>query len=153
MLLHHQRIWEITLKKQNTGKIHTHTPLWFNKHLPESESFSDSTVWATHGIIYLHQVLSNSRIKQFQVLKEEYKLPDQIAFKYLQLRHALKTQLPNMVVSDSPPVLDVIMGEEPSKLISTLYLKIRNRSSNAIAQKAKMEWEKDIGPMGGGRLG
>lgn len=149
MLLHHQRIWEITLKKQNIGKIHTHTPLWFNKHLPELEYLSDSIVWATYGIINIHQVLSDARLKQFQVLKEEYTLPNQMAFKYLQLRHALKTQIPNMeVVSDSPPVLDVILGEEPSKLILTLYLQIRNSRSNATAQKAKMEWEKDIGPIG-----
>lgn len=148
MLLHHQRVWEIALKKQNTGKIHSHTPLWLNNHLPEIESIPDSIIWATYGIIYLHQVLSNSGLKPFQTLKEEYTLPKHLVFKYLQLRHAIRTQLQSLeIVTDSPPAMGIIMGEDPSKLISNLYFAFRHQRSITIAQKAKAVWEQNTGPI------
>lgn len=146
MLLHHQRAWEIALKKHNSGIIHSHTPLWHNNHLHEMESIPDSTVWASHGIIYLHQVVSNARLKPFHTFKEEYTLPNSLTFKYLQLRHAIRTQLPSLeVVADSPPVLSVIMGEDPTKLRSNLYYALRKQRSTTIAQKAKIKWEQDKG--------
>lgn len=148
MLLHHQRVWEITLKKQNIGQIHSHTPLWLNSHMPELYSIPDSTVWDLHGIIYLHQVLSTSGPKTFQTLKEEFMLPNHLLFIYLQLHHAIRAQLVNLEVTiDPPPVLNIIMGEDPSKLISNVYSILRLQKTITVAQTAKNAWEQDVGPI------
>lgn len=148
MLLHHKRVWEIALKKQSIGRVYSHTPLWLNSHMPELELIPDSTIWALHGIIFLHQILSSFGLKPFQTLKEEYKLPNHLTFKYLQLRHAIRSQLPNMEIEMEPPlVLNIVIGEEPSELILNFYSTLRLKRTIAITQKAKIAWEQEVGPI------
>lgn len=121
-------------------------PLWFNNHLLEFRNVPDPNIWAKHRIIYLHQVMTNERPKSFQTLKEEYSIPQHMVFIYLQLCHALRAQFrDNATTLEHPQVLDVIMGPEPQKLISNLYYTIRLPRITTVIQKAKIEWEKDVG--------
>lgn len=146
MLTHHQKIWGAALKRLKLGHIHSHTPLWLNNHLPELKNLPDPHIWARYGIIYLHQVLTDTRLKTFQSLKDEYSIPHHLLFKYLQLRHALRFQLRNVANAIThPQVLEIIMGPEPQKLISNLYYTIRLPRVATVIQKAKSGWEKDVG--------
>lgn len=139
MLLHHQRVWEITLKKQNICQVHSHTPLWLNSHLPELYTIPDPAIWASYGILYLNQVLTTSGPKTFQALKDEFSLPSHLLFRYLQLRHAVRTPLTNLAVTlDTPPVLNIIVGTEHCKLISNLYYTLRLQRTIAVTQTAKI---------------
>lgn len=91
-----------------TPQIHSHTPLWFNTHLPELLSIPDPAVWIRHGILYLHQVMSTTGLKIFQTLKDEYSLPDCLLFRYLQRTREKgrwgesKSPAPNHTKSHSP---------------------------------------------------
>lgn len=61
--------------------------------------------------------MSESEPKTFQTLKEEFSIPNHLLFRYLQLRHAVRMQF----TLDIPPVLNIILGADPTKLISNLY--------------------------------
>lgn len=123
MLSHHQKIWDIALKKQNRSHTHSHThPLWLNNHLPEMSSVPDLLLWLSYGILYLAQVLTEVGPKAFQALKKEFSLPNHLLFRYLQLRYVVRTQAASAAITlDSPPVLIIIFGADPTKLISNLY--------------------------------
>lgn len=114
--------------------------------MPELKNVPDPAIWAKYGIIFLHQVMTDARPKSFQSLKEEYSVPHHMLFRYLQLRHALCSQLRNNTSTIAhPQVLDIIMGSEPQKLILNLYYIIRIPRITAVVQKAKAGWEKDGG--------
>lgn len=61
-----------------------------------------------------------------------------LLFRYLQLCHAIRAQFVNLKVTiDPPPVLNIIMGEDPTKLISNLYSILRLQRTLAVTQVAK----------------
>lgn len=114
----------------------------------------DSQLWATYGVKFLAQVITESGIKPFSVLKEESSLPQQFIFRYLQLRHAVGKQLTTITVDLQPiQVLSVIFGSESAKLISNLYYALRLKKIGEVSQVARTRWEGDVGPIGGSRLG
>lgn len=95
MLLHHQQVWGITLKRHDIVQFHSHTPLWLNGHMPELRTI--------YGVIYLYQVMTASEPKTFQSLKDVFSLANHLLFRYLQLHHALRTQFTKLVASLDTP--------------------------------------------------
>lgn len=107
------------------------------------------STWAAKGIMFLFQVIIPPQgVISFQSLREEFELPPHMLFSYMQLRHALYTQFddgfPN---TQMLPMVDVITGTDPAKLISILYSIIRTRTIAGIIKTAKIRWEEDIGPI------
>ena len=146
MLSHHQKVWDIALKKQGRNHLHSHTPLWNNSFMPELSTILDPGVWASYGILFLSQVMSGTGPKSYNRLREEFSLPPQLHFRYLQLRHALRAQMGSDGIEvSSPQVLDVIFGKDSAKLTSNCYYVIRRRRTNKIMQVAKLKWERDLG--------
>lgn len=111
-------------------------------------SLPGAATWAAKGIVLLYQVITPVGVRDFQSLKDEFPLPPQMKFGYMQLRHALQAQFvdgfPNTQILS---LVDVITGVDPAKLISTLYIAIRARSVVRIIDTAKIRWEEDIGPI------
>lgn len=69
-------------------------------------------------------------------------------FRYIQLRHALGTQFAEGLPSPQVlPMVDVIIGNDPLKLISSLYSIIRTRTVARVIDTARIRWEMDIGPV------
>ena len=128
--------------------MHSHTPLWNNSFMPELSTIPDPGVWASYGILFLSQVMSGTGHKSYNRLREEFSLPHQLHYRYLQLRHALRAQMgPDSVEVSSPQVLDVIFGKDSAKLTSNCYYVIRRRRTSKIMQVAKWKWERDLGPI------
>lgn len=75
LLSHHRRVWEIALKITNADFFHSHTSLWHNPQLRELTLIPDVDIWASKGILYLHQVITTLRVRNFQSLKDEFELP------------------------------------------------------------------------------
>lgn len=69
-------------------------------------------------------------------------------FRYIQLKHALQTQFANGFPNpQSLTLVDVIIGTNPDKLISTLYATLRTKSVARIIDTARIRWEDDLGPI------
>lgn len=79
--------------------------------------------WERCGLAYLSQLYRMGVFKSFLELKEEYGIPSQSSFKYLQVRHALKTQFKERLVEWSEVnILQKIINADTSKgLISFIY--------------------------------
>lgn len=126
--------------------FHSHTPLWHNPLLGELRSLPGAARWAAKGIVFLFQVVTLFGVRHFQTLCEEFDLPPNMQFSYLQLKHALQTQFASgFPDSQMIPVVDVITGSNPEKLISTLYTTLRNRETARIIDTARFKWEADLG--------
>lgn len=67
-------------------------------------------------------------------------------YRYLQVRHALQSQfgssIPRLVVMIWA---DLILGDDPKKLISTLYNHLLSPSATTHTYQLKAKWETDIG--------
>lgn len=101
MLSHHCKIWRAIMRLGRAPS--PHTPLWDNPNRPELTSVPDHGFWVARGVIYLSQVVAHGIVKSFQTLKDSFALPNHMFFRYLQLRHALNTQLGNPVPSPRGP--------------------------------------------------
>lgn len=74
--------------------VHSDTPLWHNPQLRELLSIPGTSIWASKGILYLHQVITPLGVRSFQTLQGEFDLPSYMIFRYAQMHHALQAQFP-----------------------------------------------------------
>lgn len=122
--------------------------MWFNDHLPELSTVPDPQLWVAYGIVYLSQVLTETGPISFQSRKETFSIPNQLLFRYLQLRHAIRVQTASTsIVLETPLVLDILFGADSTKLLSNLYYVLRLHRSHKVSQTAKEKWEQNIGPI------
>lgn len=75
--------------------VSPYVPLWAKPTLPHLAMLPDPQLWASRGIVGLKHIISNDRLCSFADLKAEFHLPNQMLFRYLQLRHAVTMQFPN----------------------------------------------------------
>lgn len=103
-------------------------------------------MWMARRVIYLSQLIAGGAVKTFQALKEEFDLPNHMFFRYLQVRHALQSQFSASIpILESGTLVDVILGEDPKKLISILYNQLLLPLATAHAYQLKSKWEADLG--------
>lgn len=100
------------------------------------------------GVIYLTQVVARGAVKLFQTLKDEFDIPNHMFFCYLQLRHALNTQLGGPIPAlEIPLPVDIVMGKDSKKLISQIYIYLIRPTADAITHQLKTRWESDLGAL------
>lgn len=98
------------------------TPLWHNTCLDQLLSSQDSQFWSARGIFSLKQLYSSNYLVSFTLLQEQYKIPRQSFYKYLQLHHALDAQWgPTRSPISSYPLIGIIRSQGPGGLISSIY--------------------------------
>lgn len=97
LLYHFRCIWDITTKLIKIPTFNDYTPLWHNKSLPEFQRIPDTVVWSKRGV-YLHHILSEGKVKTFEVLQNHYMLPRSMHYRFFQLSHAARSQF-----SPTPP--------------------------------------------------
>lgn len=74
--------------------------------------------------------------------------PPHMQFSYMQLKHAIQTQFAHSLPNPQMlPLVDIITGTNPEKLISTLYTTLRTRLVAKIVDIARIRWEEDVGPI------
>lgn len=141
LLYHHKMIWDLTLLKSNFPMIHSFSPPLAQK--TELITVPDSDLWASKGGHYIFHCIDNRGMKSFQMLNDEFALPNFMLVCYLQLHHALQAQSTDQY---SVPIhifrMEVIAG---GKLISTCYNILRTTLASQVAYSPKPHWESDAG--------
>lgn len=67
-------------------------------------------------------------------------------FRCLQLRHALKSQFRYSILSlESLYLVEVVMGQDPKKRISSFYNRLMLPAATAKAYQLRSRWEMDVG--------
>lgn len=117
------RVWvQMSTFVGSPHDIYPHTPLWGNPRLPHLRSISDPTVWARHSIIKLQHVIPESALLSYDSLKSTYHLPLWMFFQYLQLRHVVQSQFPEIPVIKSHSVESFLISSYADRILSSLYL-------------------------------
>lgn len=76
--------------------ISPHAPLWGNPRLPHLCSIPDPSMWARFGITKIQHVMPEGSLLPYNTLKALFHLPSRMFFRYLQLRHAIHSQFPQV---------------------------------------------------------
>lgn len=105
-------------------------------------------MWSSRGIFYLSHIVNDGTLKTIDRLKSEFALPDQMQFRYLQLRHAFRAQfLANSIPVANNPLMEAIKCPDPKKLISQFYGMPLLPRATMTAHALKARWEDELGPM------
>lgn len=148
LLYQYKKIWDIASKKLHIESPNAYPPLWHNESLPEFGLIQDSGIWSSRGIIYLFHITNNGKLKTFETLKCEFALPNQMFFRYIQLRHAFHAQYPadDLTLKDNP-LMAAIKFPDPKKLISQFYAMLTIPRATVLAYALKSRWEGEIGTL------
>lgn len=101
--------------------------------------------WQRLGIECFRDLFTDISFVSFEQLTEKFSLPKSHFFRYLQIRHFLRCQLPNFPQTPDVNIVDALLSLQPSHkgLISIIYNKllgIRQAPLNNI----KVAWEQDL---------
>jgi len=98
--------------------------------------------WKTAGITHLHNVFLNNKFKHFSELTEKYNLGKDQYFYYIQINHAIRFKIGNLLPK-SPPLIEKIKQiSNTKKLLSKLYtILINTDTTYSIPIK---QWENDL---------
>lgn len=101
--------------------------------------------WKHQGLKYIAQMLRGQTLKSFQQSEQEFNLPAHDFYKFLQLRHYLKTHKEWENICKTPSKLEELLmayteGETKKGAISKLY-KVLQQESNDKNLDVKEKWE------------
>lgn len=103
-------------------------------------------MWSSRGIFYLSHITQNGELKTFDRLKSEFTIPNQMFFRYLQIRHTFRTQFPAGNPSlDNNPLMEVIKSTDTKKRISHFYNMLSLPQASTSVYALKTRWEGDLG--------
>lgn len=139
--------WKDILKYLNIPSIPSlKSPISFNPDLPPAIQNIGLRSWRLRGILELGQLFDKGHLKSFQLLKQEFNLPNKDFYKFLQLRHFLESLL-----KDERIRLDLFDIEKQlyssfslKNKISVFYAMLSNVGSSSL-DPLKLVWEKDFG--------
>lgn len=146
LLYHYTKIWNLAMDKLQLSAINEFTPLWHNINLPEFNIIPDNEVWSSRGIFYMSHIIHSGRLKTFERLQTEFALPNQMLFRYIQLRHAFYTQFPQGETNlTNNPLMEALKCPDPKKLISQFYQMLTLPQATKAAYALKSRWEGEVG--------
>lgn len=121
------------------------SPILFNHFFQPSLLDPTFREWHRRGIKRFKDLYLDNSFASFEQLSEKFSLPSTHFFRYLQLRHFLRNQIPNFPETPDMEIVDALLKLHPSRkgLISIIYDKL-----SAIKQvplnKIKSAWEQDL---------
>lgn len=131
------RVWDtIKAKVGRADSWSPHTPLWGNQRPPHFRSIPDPVIWARYSIRTLADIVLSSGLRSFDDLKDERGLPNHMFFRYLQLRHAYRTQFPQ-------PITLEVSSVESIKQLSVLYAEFKVLNTSVVT-RLFLKWQADI---------
>lgn len=106
-------------------------------------SVPDPVIWARFGITTLKHIFKDGSLLSFDHLKQDFDLPNNMFFRYLQLRHAVRAQFAHPVVLESHSVESFLVSKNADRILSSLYLRISCRDKKRMLTLYQ-KWQQDI---------
>lgn len=121
------------------------SPISLNPDLPPAIQSIGFRSWRLRGILDLDQLFDNGVLKSFQLLKQEFNLPSNDFYKFLQLRHFLEFILKNEGIRFDLSDIEKQLFSSPAlkKKISVFYSMLSNVGTSSF-DSLKVIWEKDF---------
>lgn len=129
-----------------SAKISMLAPLSPNPDLPSSLGKSLFIKWKEHGICQFRDLFINDTLKSFIDLRQEFKIPRQDFYKYLQIRHLIishekRGQL-SLKLSNIEEIL--VNSESLKGKISEIYSALLEYYNSSLGS-LKNVWQRDLG--------
>lgn len=138
------KVWDTVNAKLGTqNALSPVTPLWGNPRLSHFRSIPDPVIWARYGIVTLGDIVSQGQLITFDDLKSRKDLPNQMFFRFLQLRHAFRSQFPNPITLWMSDLEAELRAPEGTKLLSFIYNKLALLDTSRVSQLLTT-WQHDI---------
>lgn len=140
-------IWHKATEKLGWTQVITKaTPLWSTQKLGLLCRYKGFNKWDTIGISVVGDLLQKGKLLTFPELQAKYSLAPGEIFRYLQIWHALTTNIPDLTtIKDSSPLEDRLLADPMhKKAISYTYRKLCNNLPDPLLQ-LREKWTTDIG--------
>lgn len=120
-------------------------PLTLNPDLPKTIGNSLLVNWKSLGIVQIKHLFNHNILKEFSSLKEEFGVPKQDFFKYLQLRHLITTLIKQNRLSKEVSELEetVLKLRSLKGAISKIY-KCLSEYQDSCFKTLRTSWQKDL---------
>lgn len=143
---HLQDIWKTIAKifKENVY-LNSEASIWQNPALRINKAPFMWQLWLKCGITTLGDLYNNDILKSFEDLKQEFHLPQECFWQYLQLRHLLKSVFsPPITVLNEPSLIkDLLKMGQINHSVSKYYSKLIQQNC-ILPTILKKIWEKDL---------
>lgn len=80
LLYHYRHIWDVASTKLGKPQHNDYTTIWHKKDLTEFLHIQGSELWEAQGVYYLHHLLSDGKLKTYNMLNEEFSLHNHMLF-------------------------------------------------------------------------
>lgn len=146
VLLQSLKIWSQFRKHYGLVSLSVYAPVTSNHLFPASLLDHTFYQWFQNGVLNIKSLYENDTFMSFDQVRETFHLSPNNFFRYLQVRHFVRshfTQFPSIPVSSS---LDAILEVQPALrgTISRLYAKIFDLEACSL-MIVKENWENDLG--------
>lgn len=144
---HLQDIWKSTAKifKMDVF-LNSEASIWQNPKLRINKAPFIWKVWLNCGIKTLGDLYEDNILKSFEDLKQEFNLPQNCFWQYLQLRYSLNSvlnQSPGIQIYKSTLLNDILKIAQSNHSVSKYYSKIIQQHGSILVI-LKSIWEKDL---------
>lgn len=132
----------VKILTQSQVDILSLAPLWQNQNFPDLCGHPDSTWWAHFGITHLSHIFEENTLLPFESIRHKYGIENKFFFKYLLLRHALKTQFGALTIELRESFMeDLLSFPEINKLVMTFYGRLQMMGVDPF-QKSLCKWQR-----------
>lgn len=87
-----QNIWNKLRQLQEVEGFTGQSPIWNNGYYEELQSLDCGVQWERHKVARMRHIFAVRKLIPFQVLREQFHLPNSMYFYYMQLHHAVTAQ-------------------------------------------------------------
>ena len=142
-------LWHSTLRNLGWKDIiTTATPLWDTQGLGELIGQFGFAKWDLIGISTVEGMWFGTDVKPWRELREEFQLAPTEVFRYLQIRHAIRSKVPKDTPLPDPSPLEarLLSGYMECKAISLTYCTLINNTPDTMA-RLRGKWSVDLGEL------
>lgn len=142
------KVWQTVRKIMGYNGISEYSPIWNNKYLHELLTIDKNKLWERCGVSRLIQLYEGDTLKSFEDLRQDYGIPNQIFYSYLQIRHSLGEQFSAQPLAWSKISLlqKIIKSDTTKGLIAEIYAQLMNRIITQVGPFGSRDrWEADVG--------
>lgn len=134
-------VWrQVTMYLSDPGTISPHTPLWDKPCLAHFCSIPYPQIWARYKVRTLRHIMSDGHLLSFVEIKCQFLFTPWMYFRYLQLRHAVWAQFPDLVVLATHFVESLLTARNMDRTLSSIYLRLTCKATSQNFQA----WQCDI---------
>lgn len=142
------KVWQSAKRAMGYRGLTEFSPIWHNKQLQELLTIEKNRTWERHGIYKLVQLFDGNTLKSFTELRQEYGIPNETFYCYLQIRHALDRQFRNCPLEWCKTLLlnKIVRTSSTKGLISAIYGQMIDRMTMLqMLSGTRERWEADVG--------